>query len=191
MSTRIYTRTGDKGDTGLFGGRRVSKDDLRVEAYGAADELNAVLGIALSQCTEPELASILLAIQSDLFHLGADLATPTEDAARKGRITIRRIGAGDVARLESLIDRWEAEVTPLQTFIIPGGHLAAAALHQARAVCRRAERRCVTLIRSEAEVDASTPHYVLQYLNRLSDLLFVLSRAANRRHGVDDIPWNP
>lgn len=192
MSTRIYTRTGDRGETGLFGGQRVLKDDLRVEAYGSVDELNAVLGVALAQCADQELSDLLLAIQRDLFQLGADLATPPEEETRKGRVTIKRMEAVDVQRLEAVIDRWEDELEPLRVFILPGGHPVAAALHQARAVCRRAERRCVTLRRSEAEggVPAGTDH-VLQYLNRLSDLLFVLTRAANKRYGVADVPWHP
>jgi cob(I)alamin adenosyltransferase len=192
MSTRIYTKTGDRGETGLFGGRRVAKDDARVEAYGTADELNAVLGVALSQCTDQELAADLRSIQEDLFQLGADLATPPDESTRRGRISIRRIDSASAERLEGMIDRWEAQLPPLQTFILPGGHPVAAALHQARAVCRRAERRCVTLRRSEAEGAApDVPDMVAIYLNRLSDLLFVLSRAANSRHGVADVPWTP
>jgi cob(I)alamin adenosyltransferase len=189
---RIYTKTGDRGDTGLFGGQRVPKDDLRVEAYGTADELNAVLGSALASITDPELAEVLLSLQVDLFQLGADLATPLEERTERGRITIRRIGSEEVERLEGLIDRWESELEPLKTFILPGGHPAAAALHQARAVCRRAERRCVTLLRSTSSTGGPViSDNVLIYLNRLSDLLFVLARAANRRHGISDTPWNP
>jgi cob(I)alamin adenosyltransferase len=192
MSSRIYTRTGDQGKTGLFGGQRVFKDDLRVEAYGTADELNAVLGVAHAQCADPDLAALLLSVQEDLFQLGADLATPLEEETQRGRVTIRRIDAGNVERLEALIDKWESELPPLQQFILPGGHPVAAALHQSRAVCRRAERRCVTLERSETDGGAPTvTEYVVKYLNRLSDLLFVLSRAANRRNAVADIPWNP
>ena len=192
MSSRIYTRTGDNGETGLFGGRRVPKDDLRVEAYGATDELNAVLGAAQSQCADTELSTLLLSLQEELFQLGADLATPPEEGTQRGRITVQRIDAERVRRLESLIDDWESELTPLRNFILPGGHPAAAALHQARAVCRRAERRCVTLARSSSEYDVpAVSEFVLIYLNRLSDLLFVLSRAANQRHGIPDILWNP
>jgi len=189
---RIYTKTGDRGDTGLFGGKRVPKDDLRVEAYGTADELNAVLGVALASSVDPELINVLLSLQADLFELGSDLATPLDERTDRGRITIRRIGSAEIERLEGLIDRWESDLEPLQTFILPGGHPAAAALHQARAVCRRAERRCVTLSRSNTQVESPTvSENVLIFLNRLSDLLFVLARAANRRHGVADTPWKP
>jgi cob(I)alamin adenosyltransferase len=189
---RIYTKTGDRGDTGLFGGQRVPKDDLRVEAYGTADELNAVLGIAASSCTDPELSRLILALQEDMFQLGSDVATPMDEKTQRGRTTIRRMSAEDIARLEGLIDRWENELEPLQTFILPGGHPTAAALHQARAVCRRAERRCVTLMRSSTPSgQPAVSGNVLVYLNRLSDLLFVLARAANRRHCVADTPWKP
>ncbi len=192
MSLRIYTKTGDRGDTGLFGGQRVSKDDLRVEAYGTADELNAVLGVAVAHCSDGELADLLHSIQVDLFQLGSDLATPSDEDTQRGRISIDRIGAPNVERLETAIDRWESRLTPLRNFILPGGHPVAAALHQARAVCRRAERRCVTLRRSESGAEsAEVPDFVLIYLNRLSDLLFVLSRAANSRAGVADVPWTP
>ena len=188
MSSRIYTKTGDRGDTGLFGGARVSKDDLRVEAYGAVDELNAVLGVAAAACADAELAEEIRALQAGLFQLGADLATPPGEPTKRGRAAFTRIGATDVARLEAAIDRWEAALPPLQTFILPGGHASAAALHQARAVCRRAERRCVTLLRSEPGDDQGE---VLRHLNRLSDLLFVLARASNARLGVPDTPWTP
>lgn len=190
MTVRIYTKTGDKGDTGLFGGQRVAKDDLRVEAYGTTDELNAVIGVAHATCTDPELCGLLLSLQADLFQLGSDLATPPEEKTQRGRATIRRISTEDSERLESLIDRWESELEPLRTFILPGGHPSAAALHQARAVCRRAERRTVTLMRSNASTEEPlVSEHVLIYLNRLSDLLFVLARAANRRHCVSDTPW--
>ena len=143
MSSRIYTRTGDRGETGLFGGRRVSKDDLRVEAYGAADELNAVLGVAQSQCDDPELSALLLELQAELFRLGADLATPPEAGTGRGRTTIQRIDAERVERLEGLIDYWESGLTPLRTFILPGGHPVAAALHQCREIGRASCRERV------------------------------------------------
>jgi cob(I)alamin adenosyltransferase len=193
MATHIYTRTGDKGDTGLFGGRRVRKDDLRVEAYGTVDELNAALGVAHAQSPDTEIASLLLRLQNDLFLLGADLATPDDKDTRKGRTVITRMDPERVAHLESWIDRYESELPPLTQFILPGGHPLAAQLHLCRVVCRRAERRTVALARSETDSAGSTlfnPE-ILRYLNRLSDLLFVLARAANHRQGVADIPWNP
>lgn len=192
MPIRIYTKTGDQGETGLFGGRRVAKDDTRVEAYGTADELNALLGVVLTQCSDESVSESLLSIQSELFQLGADLATPPEEKTTRGRVTIRRLGEAEVQRLEGLIDRWDADLPPLQSFILPGGHPVAAALHHARTVCRRLERRCVTLQQKERE-DGTDEEYrfILPYLNRLSDLLFVLARAVNSRYGVEDVVWNP
>ncbi len=188
MSTRIYTRVGDSGDTGLFGGERVRKDALRVEAYGTVDELNALLGTAVCRAQEGELRDQLLAIQSELFTLGADLATPDLEPTQRGRVTIERIGPERVRRLEAAIDRAQAELPALTRFILQGGTELSAALHVARAVCRRAERRCVTL--ADSEEGAINPE-VIRYLNRLSDLLFVLARLANHRAGVPDVPWNP
>jgi cob(I)alamin adenosyltransferase len=189
---RIYTRSGDAGETGLFGGARVPKDALRVEAYGTVDELNALLGCVRAQGADAEIEALLSSVQQDLFLLGADLATPTEKDTRKGKITIERVRPEQVARLEAAIDRYEAEAPPLTNFILPGGHPLAAGLHLGRVVCRRAERRCVALARNEAENGgpAVNPE-VLRYLNRLSDLLFVLARAVNHRQGVPDIAWNP
>ena|SRR5579871_120199 len=191
MASHIYTRTGDTGETGLFGGQRVPKDALRVDAYGTVDELNAVLGAACAQAVSEELKSLLLTLQSDLFLLGADLATPEEKDTHRGRITIERVGEERTARLEGLIDRYESELPPLRNFILPGGHPLAAALHLSRVVCRRAERRCVTLMQATREDAAPLNTEILRYLNRLSDLLFVLARVANHREGVPDIPWNP
>ena len=192
MASHIYTRTGDSGDTGLFGGTRVGKDDVRVEAYGTVDELNAVLGTACAQAGDSELKELLLGFQDALFRLGADLATPDEASTRKGRITIERFPAERAAALEPLIDRFEEELPPLQNFILPGGDPLAAALHLGRVVCRRAERRCVALARLEAS-EGRTPlnPEIVRYLNRLSDLLFVLARVANHRRNVPDIPWHP
>jgi cob(I)alamin adenosyltransferase len=189
---RIYTRSGDAGETGLFGGARVPKNDLRVEAYGTVDELNALLGCVRAQGADAEIEALLSSVQQDLFLLGADLATPTERDTRKGKITIERIRPEQVARLEAAIDRYEAETPPLTSFILPGGHPQAAGLHLGRVVCRRAERRCVALARNAAE-NGSPPvnPEILRYLNRLSDLLFVLARAVNHRQGVPDVAWNP
>ena len=180
---KIYTKTGDTGQTGLFGGGRVSKDDLRVEAYGDVDELNAVLGMA--RCIEimPRIDEVLVPIQRDLFAIGALLATPDRDRMashlEKARIDDARISA-----LEHAIDDGESELEPLHAFIIPGGTPKAAALHVARTVCRRAERHVVRLQR-----DVELPPIAIIYLNRLSDLLFTLARLANRRAGAGEVTW--
>jgi cob(I)alamin adenosyltransferase len=190
MATRIYTRSGDAGDTGLFGGRRVAKSDLRVEAYGAVDELNASLGVARTSITDLEIDALLRQIQNDLFHVGSDLATPLDGAETKGKITIKRVSRSLAVSLETEIDRFEADLPALTQFVLPGGHPAAAALHFSRTVCRRAERRCVSLARSDEPTKQVNPE-IIRYLNRLSDLLFVLARTANHRNGVPDVHWNP
>jgi cob(I)alamin adenosyltransferase len=186
LSLRIYTRTGDKGETGLFGGQRVLKDDLRVEAYGTVDELNALLGVAATKSADEGLGPLIARIQNELFDLGSDLATPLEEGESRGKITIPRATGDHVEKLESEIDLLEAELTPLRQFILPGGTELAAFLHFARTVCRRAERSCVTLSRSE-----NVNPEVIRYLNRLSDLLFVMARSANARKNVTDVPWKP
>lgn len=178
---KIYTRTGDAGETGLFGGRRVGKDSLRVEAYGAVDECNATLGLAVSTCTDQELRGQLQQLQRELFDLGADLATP-EDSP--GAERVRRLEAAAAARLEGLIDQATQELPPLTRFILPGGTQAASALHVARTLARRAERAVVRLEREEA-----VNHQCLVYLNRLSDLLFTLARLANHRAGEAEPTW--
>lgn len=181
---RIYTRTGDAGDTGLFGGGRVGKHHPRVEAYGDIDELNAAVGMARAIELMPLIDEVLVPIQRDLFGLGALLATPDrekmETQLRKARIDDQRI-----AQLERAIDSAETELEPLTAFIIPGGTPKAAALHVARTVCRRAERRVVALRETEEDI----PSLVIVYLNRLSDLLFVLARLANRRAGAGEVTW--
>src|SRR5687768_10807560 len=180
---RIYTRTGDDGDTALFGGGRVPKDDPRVEAYGDVDELNAALGLARAIEIMPRIDEVLVPIQRDLFGLGALLATPNPEKMRQ-QLEKARIDDERVAQLEQAIDDGEAELEPLRAFIIPGGTPKAAALHVARTVCRRAERRVVHL-KHEVEL----PELVVIYLNRLSDLLFVLARVANRRAGAGEVTW--
>jgi cob(I)alamin adenosyltransferase len=180
--TRIYTGTGDDGTTALVGGQRVPKDSPRVAAYGAVDELNSHIGLALSLGVSDPLASALQTIQNDLFHLGADLATREED---RQRIELPRIEQRHVDALEQLIDRLSAELGPLKNFILPGGSPAAAALHVARAVCRRAERDAIALSRLEP-IGA----FVAPYLNRLSDALFVMARYENHARGVGDVYWN-
>ena len=183
MTLKIYTRTGDAGSTGLFGGGRVEKDDPRVEAYGEVDELNAVLGMARAVEMMPRIDEVLVPIQRDLFSLGALLATPDREKMKQ-QLAKARIDDARVAELEQLIDEGEAELEPLKAFILPGGTPKAAALHVARTVCRRAERRVVALQR-----EVELPQLVIIYLNRLSDLLFVLARVANRRAGAGEVTW--
>jgi len=180
--TRIYTKTGDAGETGLFGGARVSKAHLRVCAYGAIDELNAVLGVARATALPPDIDGILARLQHQLFDVGAELATPDPASAAAGHVapaTPERVAA-----LERDIDRFEAALPALRQFVLPGGTPAAAALHHARTVARRAEREIVRLSAEEAV----NPE-LLKYVNRLSDLLFVLARAANRAAGRPDVTW--
>ncbi len=181
--SRIYTKTGDAGDTGLGDGQRVPKDDPRVEAMGTVDELNAVLGLLMAQAPDLSEHGLVQSIQNDLFDVGADLCLPATEDEQPGQKL--RVTAAQVARLESAIDRLNANLKPLTSFILPGGSPAAACCHLARTVCRRAERRVVTLMHSEPV----SPH-VLVYLNRLSDLLFVLGRHLNHQ-GREDVLWTP
>lgn len=174
---KIYTRTGDSGETSLLGGGRVPKKDPRIEAYGTVDELNSFLGIARASWPSSPLDGQLQSVQSDLFDIGAYLAAPGSD--RFSSVNARRI-----EDLEQAIDALDAQLQPLTSFIVPGGSPAAADLHVARTVCRRAERRVTAL-------DDSSPQMrtTIAYLNRLSDYLFVAARFANARHGVGDVPW--
>ncbi len=178
---KIYTRTGDGGDTGLFDGTRVAKNDPRVAAYGEVDELNAWLGFARATSDDPSLTALLEHIQRDLFGLGARLADPARRIA--DRVTKAAVTADDIARLEAWIDGFESELPPLRRFILAGGSPTGASLHVARTVCRRAERSIVSLGTGAVEAD------VLTYVNRLSDLLFVMARAANHRAGVPEHEW--
>ena len=188
--TRVYTRTGDKGSTGLVGGERVEKDDLRIEAYGTVDELNAIIGLARTFNTKeganPEVVAridaMLRAVQNDLFNVGADLATPAE--ARWPNM--HRVGELEVGRLEGWCDVLNEDLGPLVEFILPGGGPVGAFLHQARTVCRRAERIVVTLYRERPD----TGDGCLQYLNRLSDWLFVAGRWAAKAHGEPEYLWD-
>ena len=180
---KIYTRRGDDGSTGLFGGPRVRKDDLRVAAYGDVDELNSALGVAREEVPAGDLRALIDALQSELFTLGAQLATPDAEAAPKA---VPRITAEQIDRLEREIDRLTEELPPMKNFILPGGSRAGAALHFCRTVCRRAERKVVELAES-----SPVPEEALAYVNRLSDLLFVMARAANLRAGGREIPWKP
>ena len=177
---KIYTRTGDDGTTGLLGPGRVPKDAPRVEAYGSVDELNAALGVARALDAGGGLAGELEAIQARLFSLGAELAAVEPAALTK----LERVGDVHVAELERLIDRLEADLPPLQRFVLPGGAPLAAQLHLARTVCRRAERRLVGLKRGEP-----VEPVLVRYLNRLADLLFVMARWSNRRAGVAEAEW--
>lgn len=183
---KIYTGTGDAGETGLYGGRRVSKDDLRVEAYGTVDEANALLGVAVIHLKDTALRELVTRLQSELFVLGSDLAAPLTHEEAGGKSIVPRIEAGHGTALEGLIDTFEAELSPLRQFILPGGSPGSAGLHVARAVVRRAERRTVALSRAApGDVNPQT----LRYLNRFADLLFVLARVANARAGVPDVAW--
>jgi cob(I)alamin adenosyltransferase len=180
---KIYTKTGDDGQTGLFGGERVLKCDALVDAYGSVDETNACLGVARAAGLSPEVDAALARIQAQLFVLGAELATPTGHRARLG---LPLIAAEEVGALEAEIDRLEAGLPPLTSFVLPAGSPAAAALHHARTVCRRAERAVVAVATS-----AALRSELVIYLNRLSDLLFVMARAENRFAGLADVAWAP
>ncbi len=180
---RIYTKTGDDGTTGLFGGERVAKDSSRVEAYGTVDELNSVLGMARAEPTSAEVDELLLRIQDDLLCLGAELACVP---GKEGNLSSRKISEQDIEGLERAIDAHEEKLEPLRNFILPGGSRASAALHLGRTVCRRAERRV-----QSAGREAPLRGALLIYLNRLADLLFVLARRANQLGGVSDVTWAP
>ncbi|WP_111565126.1 cob(I)yrinic acid a,c-diamide adenosyltransferase [Rhizobium sp.] len=183
---KIYTKTGDDGTTGLVAGPRRLKDDLRVEAFGTIDEANSAIGIArLHMQGMPELDAMLMSIQNDLFDLGADLATP--DTGTPPEYEPLRIVESQVTRIENDIDNLNADLQPLKSFVLPGGHSAAAHLHLARTITRRAERLMVTLSRSEGEIVSAA---ALKYVNRLSDFLFVAARHANDR-GHADVLWVP
>jgi cob(I)alamin adenosyltransferase len=176
---KIYTRTGDEGTTGLLGGGRVSKSDRRLSVYGTIDEVNAVLGVARSAGMSSRCDEVLLRLQGEMFHLGAELATP-QNAHSAAEVLQDEV----IAELEAVIDALEKGLPPLKAFILPGGSPAAAALHLARCVCRRAERELVAL----SEHEQVRP-LVLKYVNRLSDLLFVLARTANAEAGIGDVEW--
>lgn len=180
---KIYTKSGDDGTTGLFGGGRVKKDDARVEAYGTIDETNAVVGNARALGLPAAMDALLGRVQEDLLVLGAELACVP---GKEDKLGMSPIAAADIERLEQAIDAAELELPPLKNFILPGGSAAAAALHQARTVCRRAERRALA-----ASGETPIRREILVYLNRLSDLLFVLARRANRESKIEDVPWRP
>ena len=181
MTVKIYTRTGDSGETGLLGGGRVRKSDARVAAYGEVDELNAWLGLVAAAAKDHDVRADLQWIQRDLFALGSRLADPSRRVA--GRVSKAAVSDEDVARLEARIDALDAELEPLRRFILAGGTPTGAALHVARTVCRRAERAIVAL------EDGAVEPQLLRYMNRLSDLLFTMARAVNRRAGASEIEW--
>lgn len=181
---KIYTKTGDDGETALFGGGRVPKDDVRVSAYGEVDELNATIGAALASAPEGFEAALLESIQRDLFAIGGQLASPDPKKVAKA-LAKAQLDDARITALEQAIDRLDTELTPLTAFVLPGGTLKAASLHLARTVCRRAERGVIALDRSGGHV----PPVIRIYLNRLSDLLFTLARAANARAGQADRLW--
>lgn len=178
---KIYTKTGDAGETSLFGGQRVSKDHLRIRTYGTVDELNSIIGLALSEIDDKELTAALVSIQHSLFTLGSDLATPKE---KDGKVKVPRVESEHADEFEKMIDSFSAKLPELRSFILPGGSKGASYLHFARTVCRRAEREVVALTN---EVDIGDN--ILIYLNRLSDLLFVLARYANLVTDTPDVKW--
>jgi cob(I)alamin adenosyltransferase len=180
---KIYTRTGDKGETGLFGGARVPKDDARVEAYGTIDEANAAIGLSLGYCSVPLIVKILQEVQADLFTLGAELSAMN---GHEDRLGIALLTDADVTRLEHAIDEAEMPLPPLKNFILPGGPPEVATLHVARTIVRRAERRLLTLAQRE-----SVRGTAIAYLNRLADLLFVLARRTTHENQSGDQEWAP
>jgi cob(I)alamin adenosyltransferase len=179
---KLYTKTGDDGTTGLFGGGRVPKASSRVEAYGTVDETNAVIGVARAAQLDPAIDGVLARVQEDLFVVGAELACVP---GREGKLKMKLLGDDDIHRLEAAIDEADGACEPLKSFVLPGGSPHAAALHHARTVCRRAERATLSID------DGAVRKEVVVYLNRLSDLLFALARRANVIAGTTDVPWQP
>ncbi len=184
MATKIYTRTGDKGTTGLIGGTRVLKSHLRIEAYGTVDELNSYLGLCRDHLNDSRSREMLKGIQDRLFTIGSSLAT---DPEKEPKMKLPDLKEDDVVILEKDIDTMNEQITPLKSFIIPGGNVAVSHLHVARCICRRAERCCVRLDAQNEEVS----EIVIRYLNRLSDYLFILCRFISHQLGVEELPWKP
>ena len=180
--TKVYTRTGDDGTTGLGGGQRLRKDAARIEAYGTVDELNSAIGLALTAGLEPRIVAELTRVQNELFHLGSDLCILEED---KAQMPVPAIEERHVVTLETAMDELSSELEPLENFVLPGGTEGAARLHLARTICRRAERCLVSLAATE-----TVGAYTLRYLNRLSDALFVMARCENFKKGVADTCWD-
>jgi cob(I)alamin adenosyltransferase len=184
MAFRVYTKTGDKGSTGLIGGTRVPKDHIRIEAYGTVDELNSCLGVVTDQLGDREINEWILEIQDRLFTVGSSLAT---DPEKSPKMKLPDLHESDIQWLEQKIDQMDDQLPAMKSFILPGGHLAASHAHVARCVCRRAERLCVHMQSNEEFVAEE----VLKYLNRLSDFLFVLARYIVFKNGGKEIPWRP
>lgn len=184
MAFRVYTKTGDKGSTGLIGGTRVPKDHIRIEAYGTVDELNSCLGVVTDQLGDPEVNNWILEIQDRLFTVGSSLAT---DPEKSPKMKLPDLHESDIEWLEQKIDEMDEVLPQMKSFILPGGHLAASHAHVARCVCRRAERLCVHMQHNNEFVAV----VVLKYLNRLSDFLFVLARFIVFKNGGTEIPWRP
>jgi cob(I)alamin adenosyltransferase len=182
MSIKIYTKTGDKGNTSLIGGTKVPKNDIRIETYGTVDELNSWIGLINDQLNDNALKTELKEIQDRLFTIGSSLAT---DADKEPKMKLPDLNPGDIEFLEKKIDMMTAELPPMKNFILPGGHVTVSSIHIARCVCRRAERLAVSLQQHQLFVDEK----IIQYLNRLSDYLFTLARFAGQKLGVEEIPW--
>ncbi|WP_158881031.1 cob(I)yrinic acid a,c-diamide adenosyltransferase [Amycolatopsis anabasis] len=182
---KVYTRKGDTGETGIWGGKRIGKDEARMEAIGTVDECNAAIGLAATGDLPPEVAEVLATVQNTLFVVGSELMAPERTGSGA---SVPRLTGDETSHLETVIDELDGRNPELKNFILPGGTVAAAQLHVARAVCRRAERRVAALTRAEAEgVSPDVP----AYLNRLADLLFVVARYVNHVAGVPDVPWAP
>jgi len=181
---KIYTKTGDKGNTSLIGGTKVPKSDIRIDTYGTVDELNSWIGLINDQLADEEFRPVLKEIQDRLFTIGSSLAT---DADKEPKMKLPDLHAADIEFLEKKIDEMTAQLPPMKSFILPGGHVAVSSIHVTRCVCRRAERLAVGMQQHELFVDQQ----VIQYLNRLSDYLFTLARYAGQKLGAEEIPWKP
>lgn len=184
MAIKIYTKTGDKGTTSLIGGSKVSKNDIRIEAYGTVDELNSWIGMLNDQLNDAAFKMELKEIQDRLFTIGSSLAT---DAEKESKMKLPDLHTSDIEFLEKKIDEMTAQLPIMKSFILPGGHVTVSAAHIARCVCRRAERLVVNMQQQELFIDEK----IIQYLNRLSDYLFTLARLAGQKLGVEEIPWKP
>lgn len=184
MAFKIYTKTGDRGKTALIGGTKVPKNDIRIETYGTVDELNSWIGLVNDQLNHPEIKDILKEVQDRLFTIGSSLAT---DSEKETKMLLPDLHTADIEILEKQIDFWTEQLPEMKSFILPGGHPFVSSIHIARCVCRRAERLAVNMQQNELFVEEK----VIQYLNRLSDFLFILARYASKLLGAEEIPWKP